>query len=686
MSLLSILNSPSNAFWIETGNHFWQSTLFGLFIALVIVFFKKGNAITRYIIGWVGLIKFILPSSLLFLIFIDLKPAPNYETPSEIESLSPLNIKLTEPFILINQPGTFLEEEAIEKRSNPIIGLSILDIIGIIWLVVAFLIFARWQYVLYRFIWEIRKNSQSFPDSLNRKLHELSNRIGLKKKVRGYLLNNNIEPGSFGLFSPKLILPADLIQELTSKELELVLLHELIHIKHRDNLWSFLQKVFFCLLWFNPFIWWLNRRLMWESEKKCDESVLSFSEGNSTYAKSILTVTRYCIGRNIMGYSGMSDIDLESRMKNIIEYKRNRFSWNVLPQLLIVMVVISLFLITAASGFLTHRVKPTVINFEAYSQYSLGRTDWMQRKIWTLEYQKNEDRLKAAIEHFEQAIALNPKQALAYAGLADVYRISPARLLGIERSEKKALVEETANKALALNPNLAEARASMGSIKERYYKDFRGAEKEFERAIELNPKYAPAHQRYAELLFYKLGRLEEALAEARAAVDLEPLEPYYNRYLGTMLFYARQYNAAIEQFQRVLEIDPNYSDVWIWFTITYIFQEEFDNAINTNIRFAELTGGDPELAGLWASLVAEHARTGEPVTPPPELEEYFAKWGWTTYLYAYLGHKEKTIELLEERPDALGRLKYYPAFDFIRSEPRFIEVLQESKARNTGNS
>ena len=213
MITLSILNISSSAFWIETGNHLWQSTLFGLFIALILIFFRQGDAGARYVIGWVALLKFILPSSLLFLLFVNLRPASSYEVVPEIVPTTPSNLNLAEPFLLINQPGALFGESETVQYSKSYTSLPPLDILGVIWLGViwlgvALLIFGRWQNVLCRFLREIRSHSQPFTDALNKRMNQLRNKIGLRKKVGGYLINNNIEPGSFGLFSPKIIIPA----------------------------------------------------------------------------------------------------------------------------------------------------------------------------------------------------------------------------------------------------------------------------------------------------------------------------------------------------------------------------------------------------------------------------------------------------------------------------------------------
>ncbi len=187
---------------------------------------------------------------------------------------------------------------------------------------------------------------------------------------------------------------------------------------------------------------------------------------------------------------------------------------------------------------------------------------------------------------------------------------------------------------------------------------------------------APAHYRYSYFL-PKLGRLEESIAEARKALELEPFSPIYHVALGSMLTFARQNDEAIGVYQRAIELNSNNPDAWLWLMITFISIEEFEEAGKALSRWAEIAGLEKGIVMHFISLVKEHTQTGEPVSPPPELEKYFALFGWRTYLYAYLGHKEKTIELLEESNDILGYGKYFPAYDFIRSEPRFIALLRK---------
>ena len=324
-------------------------------------------------------------------------------------------------------------------------------------------------------------------------------------------------------------------------------------------------------------------------------------------------------------------------------------------------------------------VKTYTVNIEAYDQYLLGRYRWNQRRG---KGKQSEVDLMAAIKHFKKAITLDPNYARAYSGLADAYLVLPAYIPDINMIDVKEKAEDATMKALALSPDLAEAHSSLGHLMEFYDFNYIGAEKEYQRAIELNPKYGSAHYRYSYLL-PKLGRLEESIAEARKAFELEPFSPIYHVALGRMLTFARQNDEAIEVYQRAIELNSNNADAWLWLMVTFISIEEFEEAGKAISHWAEIAGLDKEIVMHFISLIEKHTQTGEPVSPPPELEKYFAQFDWTTYLYAYLGHKEKTIELLEKQNDSLAYLYYFSAYDFLRSEPRFNELIQQ-KERELG--
>ncbi len=315
-------------------------------------------------------------------------------------------------------------------------------------------------------------------------------------------------------------------------------------------------------------------------------------------------------------------------------------------------------------------VKHHTEHIEAYDQYLLGR--YLLNKRGGQDKQTEKD-LMAAKKHFEQAITLDPNYALAYSGLADVYLILPSKT-DVKFDVVKAQAEEAVKKALTLDPDLAEAHSSFGHLRRIYYHDSKGAAKEYRRAIELNPKYATAHYRYSMLL-RRSGDMEGALVEARKAYELEPFSTFYSVSLGWAFVIARQYDAAIRQFERTLELDSNYSNAWRGLGVAFLYDKRFEEATRAFVRDAELEGVNKEAMQLFVSLVEEHERTGEPVSPTPELEVIFAKTGQTHILYAGLGHKEKTLAFLEQKYEEENYLPlFFPVLDFLRAEPRFIAL------------
>ena len=310
-------------------------------------------------------------------------------------------------------------------------------------------------------------------------------------------------------------------------------------------------------------------------------------------------------------------------------------------------------------------VKTSTTNIEAYDHYLFGRYHWMKRTA---------KGLITAIEHFDQAIAIDPNYALAYSGLADVYLVLPAYIANSDRATIKAHAEEAVKKALAINPYLAEAHTSLGYTRETFHSDYKGAENEYRRAIELNRKYASAYYRYSYFLLLT-ERLEEAIAKGRKALELEPFSLLYNHHLGLTHYYARHFDTAILIFESTLELDPNYHFTWEFMGLTFLFKERFEDAAHALNRWAELTGRDKEMLKLYVSLVEKHARTGESVAYPPEWESVFPY-----YFYTFLGDKERNLDAIEQ---AFEEKNYYflfsPEYDFLRSEPRFITLERKRK-------
>ena len=187
-------------------------------------------------------------------------------------------------------------------------------------------------------------------------------------------------------------------------------------------------------------------------------------------------------------------------------------------------------------------------NAEAYQLYLKGRYYWNKR---------TRDGYKKATENFEQAIDKDPSYALAYAGVADCYNVLPSYgILSPKESFPKG--RAAATRALELDDKLAEAQTSLAYVKYQYEYDWREAENEFKRALELNPNYATAHQWYA-LEIAGMGRSDEGIQEIKRAQDLDPLSLIANVNAGWIYYFARQFDQAIEQDRKSLEMDPNFA-------------------------------------------------------------------------------------------------------------------------------
>src|SRR4030066_2323787 len=206
---------------------------------------------------------------------------------------------------------------------------------------------------------------------------------------------------------------------------------------------------------------------------------------------------------------------------------------------------------------------------EAYQLYLKGRFFWSKR---------TEEGFEKAIGYFNQSIEKDPNYALALVGLADAYILTGVYCY-LPPHETMSKARSAAQKALQIDPLLAEAHASLGHIRSLYDWDWPGAEREYKRAIELNPGYAPAYMWYAITFFAVLGRLEEALLQIKKARELDPLSLIINNNVGLIHFFAGRYEQAIEEYRRTLEIDSHFFISHQSLGLAYLQLGRFDEAI-----------------------------------------------------------------------------------------------------------
>jgi serine/threonine-protein kinase len=315
-------------------------------------------------------------------------------------------------------------------------------------------------------------------------------------------------------------------------------------------------------------------------------------------------------------------------------------------------------------------------NVRAYSLYLKGRFWWNRR---------SQAAIKEGIGFFEQAIQEDPGYALAYSGLADSYALdldyrgAPV-VEGMERARAEA------RKAIALDETLAEAHTSLGWVTFIYDWDWVGAERELSRAIQLNPRYSTAHQWYSWFLA-AMGRFDEALAEGRAAMELDPLSVSIRRSMGWLQYYARHFDGALENLRRALVMNPTAEETHRLLGLVYTQQGLYDEA-SASFREAVSNSESDMLsyAGL-GHVAALRGQADEARVVLRELEErqrtrYVSPVALAMVQVA-LGEVDASFDLLEkahqERRGWLAYLRIEPILDPLRSDPRFHGLLERMR-------
>ncbi len=311
---------------------------------------------------------------------------------------------------------------------------------------------------------------------------------------------------------------------------------------------------------------------------------------------------------------------------------------------------------------------------EAYQLYLKGLYHWERRTPESLEKSK---------DYFNQAIQRDPNYALAYVGLADYYNVvsdySP-----VPDSEAGPKARVAVEKALAIDDSLAEAHASLAGAHWSML-EFAAAEREFQRALELNPNYANAQHWYGLFLSWD-ARHSEAISHLRRAVELDPLNLQYNANLGQALGDARQYDAGVEQLKKTLEMDPNYAQAHGQLARMYLNMGKYDLWLDEWKKSTTLYKQTDELA-IAEEVARVYSKSGFKPAKLREIEmrKLLAKRRYVdladiAYAYADLGDKEQTFvwldKALADKSGGLEVVKIVPALDPWRSDPRYLDLIK----------
>jgi len=320
-----------------------------------------------------------------------------------------------------------------------------------------------------------------------------------------------------------------------------------------------------------------------------------------------------------------------------------------------------------------HLSRARQVNPEAYQAHLKGRFFWNKR---------TPEGFNKAIEYFNLAISIDPGYAPAFAGLADCYNLlSDYDVLPPKEAipRAKAAVE----KALAIDSTLAEAHASLGFALARYDWDWIGAERELQRAIELQPNYAIAHHWYA-LQLTMMGRFHEAMAEINKAQNLDPLSLIIDTNIGWLHFFERDYDLAQERLHRTLEMDPNFMSAHVKLGWVYEQQGSYEQANAQFNNALALSGDEANVIALFGNSYALSGKKVEAMKIINQLiaqskQRYISPY-WIAMIYACLGEKDNAFKWLnkafEEHSSGMVWLKVEPKLDRLRSDPRFSELLR----------
>ena len=311
---------------------------------------------------------------------------------------------------------------------------------------------------------------------------------------------------------------------------------------------------------------------------------------------------------------------------------------------------------------------------EAHQLYLKGRYFWNKR---------TGNDLKKSIDYFQQAIAVDPNYALAYAGVADAYVWLPGYTAGTPR-DCYPKAKAAATKALQLDDTLAEAHTTLALAIWLYDFDSAQAIREFQRAIELNPNYAIAHQQYGNNTLAALGRFDDAIVEGKRAVELDPLSLVINTDLGSDYYYARRYDEAIAQLRKTLEMDPGFYIAHLVLGQVLDAKGARDAAI-VECQKARGLNDDPSVLGVLARAYGLSGNKMEAEKILDQLkkvsqERYVSAYSFAL-VYLGLGDKEEALRWLEQSyqdraGSDIGYIRVDPLLDPLRGDPRF-EALAE---------
>lgn len=332
MNLLSDVLCLVDSFWTSALNHLWQTTWFGCFVGALLIVLRRAPARIRYGLCLIASAKFLLVPNLL-------KPAARV-----------LGLNLEAIFFdliwLANDPKLLILHRQklfpVPENSLTLVPMAALTL----WGVGSILVFRGW-FRRQRLFAKLVAGGREIP-RLNATVRRLSARAGIRGKIRLYVSEDFTQPGVWGAFRPVILLPANTLKSLSSRELNAVLLHELSHVRRRDNLVGNLHMALCAIFWFHPLVWWFDRQMLAEREIICDAIAVELSGATDPYRSGLMKVLHQGTGLSLAGVSCAGGGDLGKRILRLATIRVGRSSraefLHLLAPLLAILILLALTL------------------------------------------------------------------------------------------------------------------------------------------------------------------------------------------------------------------------------------------------------------------------------------------------------------------------------------------------------
>ncbi len=317
MNMLAAL-SPWIVFGSALGNHLWQSTVFAAVAALLTLLLQKNHARTRYWLWLAASLKFLLPFALLVTVGSRLQWK---QAPAQQSQVSIAMDQITQPFA----PAGALDAPVILPRTARRLAMRVLPLVALtVWFIgfAALLIFwsVRWR----RITQAIRESKPLESGREVELLRRLERSLGIVRATRLVSGSAALEPGIIGILRPVMFLPAGIAERLNDSQLSAVMMHELCHLRRRDNLAAAVHMLVESVFWFHPLVWWMGARLIDERERACDEEVLALGSEPQSYAEGILKVCEFYLETPLVCVAGITGSNLKKRIEAIMIHRSTR--------------------------------------------------------------------------------------------------------------------------------------------------------------------------------------------------------------------------------------------------------------------------------------------------------------------------------------------------------------------------